>query len=60
MKIGLIRMRYIPYGRAEVFLSRLVDGLIKKGHECHIFAREWDENTGVSKDPLLVFHLLKR
>lgn len=37
-------MRYTPYGGAEVFISRLVDGLIKRGHECHIFANKWKED----------------
>ena len=47
MDIGLIRMRYTPYGGAEIFVSRFVDELLQKGHMCHIFAREWDRNTGV-------------
>lgn len=51
-RIGLIRMRFTPYGGAEVFLSRLVDGLIKRGHECHIFANAWKED----KRDGLVFH----
>ncbi|MBI3753098.1 MAG: hypothetical protein HY266_03510 [Deltaproteobacteria bacterium] len=44
MNIGLVRMRYTPYGGAEVFLSRFIDALLTKGHTCHIFAREWEEN----------------
>lgn len=51
-RIGLIRMRYTPYGGAEVFLSRLVDGLIKRGHECHVFANVWKKD----KRDGLVFH----
>ena len=43
MDIGLIRMRYTPYGGAEVFLSRFVDELLQKRHTCHIFASEWDD-----------------
>ena len=43
MDIGLIRMRYTPYGGAEIFVSRFVDELLQKGHTCHIFAREWDD-----------------
>lgn len=38
-------MKYTPYGGAEVFLSRFIDELLKKGHKCHIFAREWDRDT---------------
>ncbi|MDP2681437.1 MAG: glycosyltransferase family 4 protein [Deltaproteobacteria bacterium] len=44
MNIGLIRMRYTPYGGAEVFLSRFIDELIKNGHTCHLFAAKWDED----------------
>jgi len=42
MNIGLIRMRHTPYGGAEVFASRFIEGLIEKGHICHIFASEWN------------------
>lgn len=37
-------MKYTPYGGAEVFISRFIDELIKQGHKCHIFAKEWGEN----------------
>src|SRR3989344_2516209 len=51
--IGIIRMRYNPYGGAEVFLSRFIDELLKRGHTCHVFAREWDDGkSGVrSQEP---------
>ncbi|MFQ5900033.1 MAG: glycosyltransferase family 4 protein [Thermodesulfobacteriota bacterium] len=52
MNIGLIRRRYTPYGGAEVFLSRFVKGLLKNGHECHLFANEWKED----KNESIVFH----
>ncbi len=42
MNIGLIRMSYTPYGGAEVFLSRFIKKLVDEGHECHIFAAEWE------------------
>ena len=45
MKIGLIRMRYTPYGGAETFLSRLIEGLLRRGHECHLLANRWDERV---------------
>lgn len=35
-------MSYTPYGGAEVFLSRFIKKLIDEGHECHIFAAEWE------------------
>ncbi|MBI3755488.1 MAG: glycosyltransferase family 4 protein [Deltaproteobacteria bacterium] len=45
MDIGLIRMKYTPYGGAEVFVSRFIDELLKKGHKCHIFATNWNRDT---------------
>ncbi len=52
LKIALVRMRYTPYGGAEVFLSRLIDQLIERGHECHVFANRWDATA----KERLVFH----
>ncbi len=52
LKIALVRMRYTPYGGAEVFLSRLIDQLIERGHECHVFANRWDAPAKQG----LVFH----
>lgn len=48
MRIGLIRMRYTPFGGAEVFLHRFIDGLIKKGHTVDIFATAWIKQSGVT------------
>ena len=68
MNIGLIRMKYTPYGGAEVFLSRFIDELLKRGHTCHVFAREWgDGKSGVrsqesgvkNQTPKLIFHKIK-
>ena len=68
MDIGIIRMRYNPYGGAEVFLSRFIDELLKRGHTCHVFAREWDDGksgvrsqeSGVkNQTPKLIFHKVK-
>lgn len=66
MNIGLIRMRYTPYGGAEVFLSRFIEELLKKGHTCHVFAREWSEDTvargkgqGVSENSKIIFHKVR-
>lgn len=55
MNIGFIRMRYTPYGGAEVFLSRFIDELIKNGHTCHLFAAQWDNDI---KDGV-IFHRVK-
>lgn len=61
MNIGLIRMRYTPYGGAEVFLSRFIDGLVKKGHVCHLFAAKWDDGKSEvrNQNPKLIFHQVK-
>ncbi|MBI5492914.1 MAG: glycosyltransferase family 4 protein [Deltaproteobacteria bacterium] len=47
MRIGLIRTRYTPYGGAEVFLSRFIDGLLQRGHGVEVFASDWIEQKGV-------------
>jgi UDP-glucose:(heptosyl)LPS alpha-1,3-glucosyltransferase len=41
MKIALIRQKYTPFGGAERYMSRLIDGLVAKGHEVHVFASLW-------------------
>ncbi|MBI5236458.1 MAG: glycosyltransferase family 4 protein [Deltaproteobacteria bacterium] len=48
MRIGLIRMRYTPYGGAEVFLERFISGLIARGHGVDVFANSWPASSGVS------------
>jgi len=48
VRIALIRKKYSPHGGAERYLSRLIDGLLKTGHEVHLFAHEWEKQTGVS------------
>lgn len=42
MKIALIRQRYTPFGGAERYMARLVDGLVAAGHAVHIFAAAWE------------------
>ncbi|MBI5048354.1 MAG: glycosyltransferase family 4 protein [Deltaproteobacteria bacterium] len=61
MNIGLIRMKYTPYGGAEVFVSRFIDELLKRGHTCHIFAAEWgqDDSRFKIQDSKRVFHKIK-
>ena len=46
MKIALVRYKYTPYGGAERYMARLIDGLVAAGHEVHVFAAQWDA-TGV-------------
>jgi UDP-glucose:(heptosyl)LPS alpha-1,3-glucosyltransferase len=52
MKIALIRQKYTPFGGAERYMSRLIAGLVAKGHDVHVFASRWE--TG--DDPKLTFH----
>jgi UDP-glucose:(heptosyl)LPS alpha-1,3-glucosyltransferase len=41
MKIALIRQKYTPFGGAERYMSRLIDGLVAKEHDVHVFASLW-------------------
>jgi len=45
VKIALIRQRYTPFGGAERYMARLVEGLAAKGHQVHILAAEWDADS---------------
>ena len=47
MRIGVIRMRYTPYGGAEVFLERFISELLKRGHTVDVFSTDWRERDGV-------------
>lgn len=47
MRIGLIRMKYTPYGGAEAFLERFISGLVKKGHEVEVFSSRWEGGGAV-------------
>ena len=42
MRIALIRQKYTPFGGAERYMARLVEGLAAEGHEVHILAAQWD------------------
>lgn len=42
MKIALVRQKYNPFGGAERYMARLVEGLVACGHDVHIFAMKWD------------------
>lgn len=45
MKIALVRQSYHKYGGAERYVSYLTEGLLKRGHEVHVFARKWDPHV---------------
>lgn len=48
MRIGLIRMRYTPYGGAETFLRRFIAELLKRGHTIEVFSSEWEGGGGTN------------
>ncbi|MFM8468829.1 MAG: glycosyltransferase family 4 protein [Limisphaerales bacterium] len=42
MKRALIRRQFSATGGAELYLQRLLQALVKGGHEPHLFAESWD------------------
>lgn len=42
MKLALIRRRGSSTGGAELYLSRLMEALVEREHEVHLFAEAWD------------------
>jgi UDP-glucose:(heptosyl)LPS alpha-1,3-glucosyltransferase len=52
MKIALIRYKYTHFGGAERYMSRLIDGLVARGHNVHVFASLWREGD----DQNVTFH----
>ncbi|MBI4948858.1 MAG: glycosyltransferase family 4 protein [Deltaproteobacteria bacterium] len=48
MRIGLVRMRYTPFGGAEVFLKRFITKLLERGHRLDVFSSSWEEEKGVT------------
>lgn len=47
MRIGLIRMKYSPYGGAETFLKRFIDELLRRGHTLDVFSTDWPAQEGL-------------
>ncbi|MEN3940161.1 glycosyltransferase family 4 protein [Prosthecobacter sp. SYSU 5D2] len=41
MKLALIRRQYAATGGAELYLQRLITGLVEAGHDVHLYAQEW-------------------
>lgn len=41
MKLALIRRQFAAVGGAELYLQRLLAGLITAGHEVHLYAERW-------------------
>ncbi|MHC1743008.1 MAG: glycosyltransferase family 4 protein [Syntrophobacteraceae bacterium] len=45
MKVAFIRYRYDPYGGAERFTQLLMEHLVARGDEVHLYARRWKDAT---------------
>jgi UDP-glucose:(heptosyl)LPS alpha-1,3-glucosyltransferase len=41
MKLALIRRQFAAVGGAELYVQRLLTGLISAGHEVHLYAESW-------------------
>jgi len=48
VRIGLVRMRFTPYGGAETFLGRFMKELRGRGHSIDLFTTGWEETAGVT------------
>ncbi|MGV3771621.1 MAG: glycosyltransferase family 4 protein [Verrucomicrobiales bacterium] len=46
MKIALIRRQFAATGGAELYLQRLMHGLLQRGHELHLFCEQWNNAPG--------------
>ena len=42
MKLALIRRSFSATGGAELYLQRLLAGLVREGHEVDLFAEKWE------------------
>lgn len=43
MKIGVIRRRFAASGGAELYVQRLLAGLVERNHEPHLFSEHWEQ-----------------
>lgn len=41
MKLALIRRQFAATGGAELYLQRLMEGLLTRSHELHLFCEQW-------------------
>lgn len=49
MKLALIRRQFSAVGGAELYVQRLLGGLVESGHEVHLYAEKWEgEPRGVT------------
>lgn len=55
MKIAIVRQKYTPYGGAERFVERALDGLRAQGVDVTVIAREWTgQGDGIRCDPFYI------
>lgn len=47
MKLAFIRKRFTPFGGAEIYMSRLIRELSRRGFDLEVFSNEWQEMEGV-------------
>jgi UDP-glucose:(heptosyl)LPS alpha-1,3-glucosyltransferase len=53
MKLALIRRSFSATGGAELYLQRLLAGLVREGHEVDLFAEKWEgQADGVQFKPV--------
>lgn len=50
MRLAFIKKRFSIHGGAERYLQTLITGLLKLGHEIHVFANQWTD------DESIIFH----
>ena len=43
MKLAVIRRRFASTGGGELYVQRLLGGLVERGHEVHLLAEEWGQ-----------------
>ncbi len=48
LKIAFIRAEFDPFGGAERFTNALMQSLASQGADIHIFARKWQESSGIN------------
>ena len=57
MKLAFIKKKFSLHGGAERYLQTLIRHLKKEGHEIHIFANQWSEETDVTFHKVAVLPL---
>lgn len=48
MRIAFIRKKYTFHGGAEAYTHKIIEALLKQGHEVHLFAAGWNTSSASS------------